>query len=102
MIVNRKSIYYLRLFSDLILLNAAFFIAAILAQSFDILMDRNRMFILEAVLSFAWYFFANATNFYDDFATRLFVFQVVSIVKNIFVQVLISIIFIFVVKEDLF
>ena len=102
MIVNRKSIYYLRLFSDLILLNAAFFIAAIAAQSFDILIDRNHMFVLEAILNFAWYFFGNAINFYDDFARRLFLFQLVSIIKNISVQVLISIIFIFIVKEDLF
>jgi len=102
MIVNRKSIYYLRLLSDLILLNTAFIFAAILAQSFDILMDRNRMFILEAALNFAWYFFANATNFYDDFTRNLFVFQLVNIGKNIFVQVLISIIFVFIVKEDLF
>ncbi len=102
MIVNRKSIYYLRLFSDLILLNAAFFAAAIAAQSFDILMDRNHMFVLEAILNFAWYFFGNAINFYDDFARRLFLFQLVSIIKNISAQVLISIIFIFIVKEDLF
>ena len=102
MIVNRKSIYYLRLFSDLILLNVAFILAAILAQSLDILLDRNRMFILEAILNFVWYFFANAINFYDDFSRRLFIFQLMEIVKKIFIQVLISIIFIFIVKEDLF
>lgn len=102
MIVNRKSIYYFRLFSDLILLNIAFFTAAILAQSFDILIERNRMFILLAGLNFVWYFFASITNFYDDFATRLFVFQVFNIIKNIIVQALISIIFIFIIKEDLF
>ncbi len=102
MIVNRKSIYYLRLLSDLILLNAAFIAASILAQSLDILLDRNRMFILEAVLNFAWYFFASTTNFYDDFTARLFTFQTVNIVKNIVIQVIISITFIFIVKEDLF
>ncbi|RPI70587.1 MAG: undecaprenyl-phosphate glucose phosphotransferase [Ignavibacteriales bacterium] len=102
MIVNRQTIYYLRLFSDLILINAAFLTAAILAQSFDILMDRNRMFILEAILNFAWYFFSSTTNFYDDFTARLFTFQTVNIIKNIIVQVIISITFIFIVKEDLF
>lgn len=102
MIVNRKSIYYQRLFSDLIMLNAAFLIAAIAAQSFDTLLERNHMFILEAVLSFAWYFLGNAINFYDDFVRRIFVFQLLSIIKNIFTQALISIIFIFIVKEDLF
>ena len=102
MIVNRRSIYYLRLFSDLILLNIAFLTGAILAQSFDILMDRNRMFILEAGLNFVWYFYASVTNLYDDFAAKLFVFQLVNIGKSIIVQVMISIIFIFAVKEDLF
>lgn len=102
MIVNRKSIYYLRLYSDLILLNIAFLSAAILAQSFDILIERNRMFILLIGLNFAWYFFASVANFYDDFAARLFVFQIFNIVKNIIVQALISIIFIFIIKEDLF
>jgi putative colanic acid biosynthesis UDP-glucose lipid carrier transferase len=102
MIVNRKSIYYLRLFSDLILLNIAFITAAVLAQSFDILIDRNRMFVLEAILNFAWYFFASTTNFYDDFTARLFTFQTVNIIKNIIVQIIISITFIFVIKEDLF
>jgi len=102
MIVNRKSIYYLRLFSDLILLNAAFILAAIAAQSFDILIDRSHMFILEAVLNFAWYFLGNAINFYGDFTRRIFVFQLISITKNIFIQALISIFFIFILKEDLF
>ena len=102
MIVNRKSISYLRLFSDLILLNAAFIVAAIAAQSFDILMQRGHMFILEAVLNFAWYLLGNAINFYNDFSRRIFLFQLVGIAKNIFIQALISIIFIFILKEDLF
>ena len=102
MIVNRKSIYYLRLFSDLILLNITFITAAILAQSFDILIDRNRMFVLEAILNFAWYFFASTTNFYDDFTSRFFASQTVNIIKNIIIQVILSITFIFVIKENLF
>jgi Undecaprenyl-phosphate glucose phosphotransferase len=102
MIVNRKSIYYLRLLSDLILLNIAFLVAAKLAQSFQILLDHNKMFILEVALNFAWYFFASITTFYDDFVRRLFVFQIVKIAKSVLVQVLISITFIFIVKENLF
>ena len=102
MIVNRKSIYYLWLFSDLILLNIGFLAAAILAQSLDILMERNRMFILLAGLNFGWYFITSITNFYDDFATRLFVFQVFNILKNILIQALLSIIYIFIIKENLF
>jgi len=102
MIVNRRSIYYLRLFSDLILLNIVFFAAAILAQSFDILIERNRMFILEAGLNFVWYFYTSVTGFYEDFSARMFAFQLVNIAKLIIVQVIVSITFIFLVKEDLF
>lgn len=102
MIVNRKSIYYLRLFSDLLLLNITFIAAAVLAQSLNILMERSRMFILEVMLNFAWYFFASITTFYDDFSRRLFVFQIVNIAKSVVVQLLIAITFIFIIKEDLF
>lgn len=102
MIVNKHSIYYFRLLADLVLLNIAFFVAAVLAQSFDILLERERMFILQIGLSFIWYFTSTIINFYDDFVTRLFAFQVVNIFKSVIVQALASIIFIFIVKEDLF
>jgi putative colanic acid biosysnthesis UDP-glucose lipid carrier transferase len=102
MIVNQKSIYYLRLFTDLLLLNAAFLIAAWLAQSWQILMERNFMFILLMALNFLWYFTANVVGFYDDFDSRSFSFQFTNIIKIITVQAIASVFFIFLVKEDLF
>ncbi len=102
MIANRKSIYYLRLFLDLTLLNAAFIISAAASQSLSILIERNYMFILLAVLNFLWYFVSNVVNFYDDFQTRIYSFQFVNIIKSILVQVLMSVLFIFFTKEDLF
>ena len=102
MIINRKSHYYLRLFLDLILLNAAFIIAAVTSQSFARLMHRNYMFILLAVLNFLWYFVSNVINFYEDFHTRIFSFQTVSIFKIIIVQVFTTVLFIFFTKEALF
>jgi putative colanic acid biosynthesis UDP-glucose lipid carrier transferase len=102
MIANRKSIYYLRLFLDLILLNGAFIISAAASQSLSILVERNYMFILLAVLNFLWYFVSNVVNFYDDFQTRIYSFQFVNIIKSILVQVLMSVLFIFFAKEDLF
>ncbi|HSD64062.1 MAG TPA: exopolysaccharide biosynthesis polyprenyl glycosylphosphotransferase, partial [Ignavibacteriaceae bacterium] len=102
MIVQGKSHYYLRLFLDLVLLNAAFIIAASASQSFSILIQRNYMFILLAVLNFLWYFVANVINFYEDFHTSIFSFQTVSVFKIILVQVLTAVLFIFFVKEALF
>ncbi|HVO73601.1 MAG TPA: undecaprenyl-phosphate glucose phosphotransferase [Ignavibacteriaceae bacterium] len=102
MIVNKKSIFIFRLLSDLFLLNIAFITAAVLAQSLQILLSRNYMFILELGLNIVWYFSGNVLNFYEDFSSRYFAFQVVNIFKNVFIQAVVSIIFIFLVKEDLF
>jgi Undecaprenyl-phosphate glucose phosphotransferase len=102
MIVNKKSIYFARLFSDLVLLNIAFIAAAILAQSLEILLERNRMFVLLIGLNFVWYFYTSITNFYDQSGSRLFTFHIFDILKSIAVQVIVSIFFIFIVKENLF
>jgi putative colanic acid biosynthesis UDP-glucose lipid carrier transferase len=102
MIGNRRSIFVFRLLSDLVLLNAAFFISAVLAQSLEILLARNYMFILLMGLNILWYFSSNVINLYDDFSSRYFAFHVVNIAKNIIIQAFTAIIFIFLVKEDLF
>ncbi len=102
MIANKKSTYYLRLFLDLIVLNLSFISAAIIAQSFKILLNRNYMFVLMMGLNFVWYFFSNVISFYDDFNTRNFSYQFIKIIRNVIVQILAAILFIFLVKEDLF
>ncbi len=102
MLLNRKSNYYLRLFLDLILLNMSFIIAATLAISFNVLLKRNYMFILMLLMNFIWYIVSNIINFYEDFEIRSFPSQFINIIKNISVQTLTSIIFVFVTKENLF
>lgn len=102
MIVNKKSIYYFRLFTDLISLNICFFAAAIIAQSFKTLISRDYMFILEMGLNVTWLFFSNITNLYEDTSARYFAFQFVNIIKNLIVQVFAAVFFIFITKEDLF
>lgn len=102
MLTNRKSIYYLRLFLDLIILNSSFVVSAILAQSFQILIHKPHMFILLAGLNFLWYFVSNVINFYDDYSTKYFIYRFTNIVKIVFVQVLTTVLFVFFVKELLF
>ena len=102
MILNQKSNYYLRLFLDMLLLNLIFFVSAILAQSFQILISRNYMFILLAGLNFLWYFASNVTGFYEDSRHRSFSYQFNNVLKIAFVQVIAAILFIFIAKEDLF
>lgn len=102
MLGNQKSIYYLRLFADLILLNLSFFAASVLSQSLTILLDRSYMLVLLAILNFIWYFYSNVSGFYDDVTTRSYSFQFSNIIKNIFVQSISVVFFIFIAKEDLF
>lgn len=102
MIVNKRTIKIARLLSDLILLNLVFILSAVLAQSWEILLQRNYMFVLLALLNLVWYFYTNLSGFYNDFFTRRFSTQFFNIVKSSIVQVLITIAFIFFVKEDLF
>ncbi|MHB1685928.1 MAG: undecaprenyl-phosphate glucose phosphotransferase [Ignavibacteriaceae bacterium] len=102
MMVNKKSTFYLRLFLDLLLLNISFIVSAILAQSLKILLSREYMFVLMMALNFVWYFFSNVINFYEDFTTRNLSYQFIKIVRNVIAQALTAILFIFIVKEDLF
>lgn len=102
MIVNKKSIYTLRLISDLILLNLAFFISAVIAQSFEILMERTIMFVLLLLSNILWFFYASMSEFYSDFFSRPFAYQFTNILKSSVVQSLLAVTFIFLVKEDLF
>jgi Undecaprenyl-phosphate glucose phosphotransferase len=99
---NQKSIYYLRLFSDLIAINISFFGAAILAQSYQIFLSRPYMLVLMVALNFVWYFFSNVTGFYEDARTRSFSYLFSALLKNVFAQIITALVFIFTAKEDLF
>ncbi len=102
MLTNRKSLQYFRLLLDLIIIELSFFVAAILAQSFQILMSHTHMFILWAILNFLWYFVSNVINFYDDYSSKYFVYQFTGILKNVAVQILTTVLYVFFVKELLF
>src|ERR1035437_9642887 len=102
MFANKKSFYYFRLFSDLFLLNISFVAAAVLAQSFHIFLSKTHMFVLQMGLNFVWLFFSNVISFYDDTEARYFAYQFVNILKNVFAQGFTAIVFIFLIKEDLF
>ena len=102
MIVNNKSIYISRIIADLLIINISFLISAVTAQSYDILIERNYMFILLLLLNAIWFVNSNLTGFYSDFFSRSFASQFFNILKGVFVQVGITVLFIFLLKEDLF
>ncbi|GBD91916.1 UDP-glucose:undecaprenyl-phosphate glucose-1-phosphate transferase [bacterium BMS3Abin04] len=102
MIVNKNSIYNFRIFTDFLLLNASFILAAVLAQSWEILLSRPYMFLLLILLNLLWQPTTNTVKLYDDLNNRLFSAFVINIIKIITFQIIIIVSFIFIVKEDLF
>lgn len=102
MVVNRKSLFLIRLLSDVLLLNIAFFLAAILAQSWNILIERYYMFFLLIGLNLLWIITTSYFNFYDDLFSRNFPVQFANIIKISLLQVATTILFIFLWKENLF
>jgi putative colanic acid biosynthesis UDP-glucose lipid carrier transferase len=102
MITTQKSLYGLRIFIDLILINCSFIIAAAVAQPFYLLLKQNHMFILLLVLNITWIFSSRSTGLYDDFINRLFVSSLINISKNALVQTAVSVVFVFAIKEPLF
>ena len=102
MIVNKRSIFLFRLLSDLLLLNIVFLLSAVTAQSWEILADRNYMFFLLIGSNLLWIITSSSIGFYDDFYSRNFPIQFVNILKSTTTQVVASIVFIFLAKEDLF
>ncbi|MCX6173175.1 MAG: undecaprenyl-phosphate glucose phosphotransferase [Ignavibacteriales bacterium] len=102
MIANQKSLYSVKLWLDLLLLNLSFLFSAWIAQPSHILYERPYMFFLLFTLNIVWYFTTNVTDFYDNFSPHEFFFQATIIFKNVLVQIVAAIIFIFIKKEDLF
>jgi len=102
MFVNKDSIYHFRLTFDILFLIIAFLLAAIFAQSFSILITRDYMFGLLLILAFVWYFSSNSFGFYEDSSSQVLSFQFIGIVKNISLQIMFGIVFIFISKENLF
>ncbi|MFA4922906.1 MAG: exopolysaccharide biosynthesis polyprenyl glycosylphosphotransferase [Ignavibacteriaceae bacterium] len=102
MLVNKDSLYHFRLTFDFLFIAVSFLIAAIVAQSFAILLLREYMFFLLFILLFVWYFTANAIGFYEDTGSQNLSFQFIGTIKQVSVQMMFAILFIFISKENLF
>lgn len=102
MIINKSSIRNFRKITDVVLLNCAFLAAAVFAQSFDLLIERNYMFSLLLIENIIWLSLSSPLKIYDDFYSRRFSAHIIVIFKSVFILLLAGVLFIFIVKEDLF
>ena len=102
MINNKKTFHLFRLLTDLLFLSIAFILAAGIAQSFARLFSNSDMLLLLLLLNFLWSVTSNITHLYDEFSTRSDAFYLSKVVKNIALQMLFSLLFLFMTKEGLF
>ena len=102
MINNKKTFHLFRLLTDLLFLSIAFVLAAGIAQSFQRLFANPDMLLLLLLLNFLWGVSSNITHLYDEYSTRSDVNYFSKILKNIAIQMLFSLLFLFMTKEGLF
>ncbi|MBL7996061.1 undecaprenyl-phosphate glucose phosphotransferase [bacterium] len=96
--LTRRSLYFFRFCADLIVLVMAFACAATyFAKSNSItLSNRDNFLVFSLVL--IWFFSARMTDLYDEFRSRNFGFEFIGIVKNTMVQIIASMLILFLMK----
>jgi len=102
MFSNNNTFKYFNSAVDLAFLNIAFFTAAHLAQSLELLFANNLMFVLLLILNITLVLSVNITDIYDRVKFQS-LFHILSKIFNIVsVQILTAILFLFIIKEPLF
>jgi putative colanic acid biosynthesis UDP-glucose lipid carrier transferase len=102
MIINKKSIYLFRIVSDLVLLEIVFIGSASIIQSFSSFVIHQPLIFLLFVLNISWILSAKSIKLYDDFRSRNYSYELINIIKNVSVQLIVSVVFLFFIKERLF
>lgn len=95
----RNSIFYFRLFADIVLLNAAYLSAALLVEQIKGVNFTPESLYILIILNFVWYFTARGLNLYDEFHTRAFGIEAAAIIKGVIVQFLALVVLLFVFRE---
>lgn len=102
MIVNKKSIYLTSSISDFILINLSFFIATLISQPSDLSLEKNNPYLLLLVFNFVWFFYTNSSDFYQEFLIRPFPIQIYNILKLSIIISIFNILFLFIIKQQLY
>ena len=102
MIVNKNSIYLVITFLDFFLFNASFLMAALLAQPPEFLFANSNIFLLLLVLNIFWVFYTSSSGFYEEFMTRPFPVHLFNIFKLVLLITILSVLFLFLIRENLY
>lgn len=100
--IYRTSFYLLRISIDLTILIAAFIISAhFSSHSFNLLLNVNAQLLLLAIF-IIWFFSSKSTGLYDEFRSRDVSFELISLIKNIIIISIATIIILFLLKDENF
>ncbi len=102
MINNKSKIRFIRKLIDFIIINIVFLFSAVLAQSLSLLLSNGLMFLLQFILNIMWFFSSNVLGLYENPGSASFFDNYIKAIKNIIVQIVTAIIFLFAIKEPLF
>lgn len=97
--IQRNAIYFIRITSDLIILVSVFLSSVILFRNPVITgLSINEYYILFTLIV-SWFLFSKSIGLYDEFRSRNFSFEIVSLTKVILSQALTAIVIIFLIKD---
>ena len=102
MVFNQKSIKSLRQITDFIVVNLCFLIAAFIAQPIELFFSKNFHIFLLPVINILWFVSAGLNKLYGDIFRQSTTNTIYKILKNVVVQIIFTILFLFFIKEDLF
>ena len=102
MITNRKMLLILRVLSDIVLIISSFFYVSSLIGLSSPGGLKNSDWPLLISLVAVWFFSTRSTGLYKDTHSRTFSYELVILIKNIFIQLLAAIFILFVSGEFIF
>ncbi|MEW6557773.1 MAG: undecaprenyl-phosphate glucose phosphotransferase [Elusimicrobiota bacterium] len=104
MLTNRTYLHFFRQFFDYACIIFIFLLDSIISTGREEILYTHKVneILLLLLLLFTWFISTHSTNLYDEFRSRNFSFELVVLIKNILVQILVSIVLIFLIKEITF
>ena len=103
MISNRRLLYVLRVFSDMMLIASSFYYVSSLTGLLSSPLEfKNSIQLVLAALLIIWYFSSRSTGLYKEFHSRAFISELVILTKNIVIQLIAAILILFISGEFIF
>jgi len=102
MITRQHSLLVFSLLIDFFVIAGAFLVAAMLAQPITLLATHKYMFLLPIILYIVWYFSTGSIGYYENIGTRFYATHAFSLFKLVFIQSVVIVLFVFLVKETYF